>query len=84
MKPRGQHVTEPIVAAVDNRVSRRGAVAEFRAGFCRAASVPAARAHGVAHLRWFILSKALRARGLGRRLLDQAMAFCRHAGYPLV
>jgi uncharacterized protein YhfF/GNAT superfamily N-acetyltransferase len=47
-------------------------------------SEPAARAHGVAHLRWFILSETLRARGLGRRLLDQAMAFCRHAGFPLV
>lgn len=47
-------------------------------------SEPAARAHGVAHLRWFILAEALRGRGLGRRLLDHAMAFCRHAGYPLV
>jgi len=30
-----------------------------------------------AHLRWFIVSEALRGRGLGRRLLAAALAFCR-------
>ena len=47
-------------------------------------SEAAARAHGHAHLRWFILADALRGRGLGRRLLEQAMAFCADRRMPLV
>lgn len=31
----------------------------------------------VAHLRWFILSPETRGLGLGRRLMSEAMAFCR-------
>jgi GNAT superfamily N-acetyltransferase len=31
----------------------------------------------VAHLRWFILDESLRGRGLGRRLLEDALGFCR-------
>lgn len=34
-----------------------------------------------AHLRWFILSDALRGRGLGRRLLGTALDFCRAHGH---
>ena len=34
-------------------------------------------ANGTAHLRWFILSPELRGSGLGKRLLDDAVAFCR-------
>ncbi len=37
-----------------------------------------------AHLRWFILSDALRGRGVGNRLLQEALAFCRQRGYPRV
>ncbi len=33
-----------------------------------------------AQLRWFILDPALHGRGLGRRLLERALDFCRHAG----
>ncbi|OAN55203.1 hypothetical protein A6A04_11090 [Paramagnetospirillum marisnigri] len=33
---------------------------------------------GRAHLRWFILDDAARGKGLGARLLDQAVAFGRH------
>ncbi len=35
-----------------------------------------------AHLRWFILSDALRAQGVGNRLLQEALAFCRQRNYP--
>lgn len=47
-------------------------------------SEPAARAHGVAHLRWLILADALRGQGLGRKLVDGAMAFCRRRAIPMV
>ncbi|MBB4266462.1 GNAT family N-acetyltransferase [Roseospira visakhapatnamensis] len=33
-----------------------------------------------AHLRWFIIGDACRGTGLGRRLLDQAVAFCDRRG----
>jgi GNAT superfamily N-acetyltransferase len=38
----------------------------------------------VAHLRWFLLSPALRGRGLGRFMIEQAVAFCRAAGYDSI
>ncbi len=34
-----------------------------------------------AHLRWFVVSDALRGRGFGRKLLEHAMAFCRSRGF---
>lgn len=34
-----------------------------------------------AHLRWFIVSDELRGRGIGRRLINQAMDFCKKHGY---
>jgi len=37
-----------------------------------------------AHLRWFILSDALRGRGVGARLIDTALDSCRACGYEKV
>jgi cytosine/creatinine deaminase len=37
-----------------------------------------------AQLRWLLLSPDLRGRGLGRRLVEEAVAFCREAGYSSV
>jgi GNAT superfamily N-acetyltransferase len=37
-----------------------------------------------AHLRWFILSDALRGQGMGRRLLAAALELCRQRGYARV
>jgi GNAT superfamily N-acetyltransferase len=34
-----------------------------------------------AHLRWFIMSDALRGRGIGHRLMNPAIDFCRNKGY---
>jgi GNAT superfamily N-acetyltransferase len=39
---------------------------------------------GTAHLRWFILDAALRGEGLGRRLLAEALAKARAAGFARV
>ena len=37
-----------------------------------------------AHLRWFILSDALRGSGWGRRLIQSAVEFCRQKQYPQI
>jgi GNAT superfamily N-acetyltransferase len=37
-----------------------------------------------AQLRWFLVEPSARGSGLGRRLLDEAVAFCRGAGYGSV
>ena len=39
---------------------------------------------GEAHLRWFILDTGLHGRGTGRRLLDEAVGFCRRCGHRQV
>lgn len=38
-------------------------------------------APGIAHLRWFILDDAARGTGIGRRLLQRALAFCDRQGF---
>jgi GNAT superfamily N-acetyltransferase len=37
-----------------------------------------------AHLRWFIVSDALRGQGAGSRLIEAAVGFCRECGYRRV
>jgi GNAT superfamily N-acetyltransferase len=37
-----------------------------------------------AHLRWFVVSDELRGQGVGGRLMEAAMAFCRSSGYDCV
>jgi GNAT superfamily N-acetyltransferase len=39
---------------------------------------------GGAHLRWLILSDDARGKGLGHRLLDEAVSFCKKKGYKKV
>ncbi|MDI6687739.1 MAG: GNAT family N-acetyltransferase [Desulfobacterales bacterium] len=34
-----------------------------------------------AHLRWFIISDVLRGRGVGNRLINTAVEFCKNKGY---
>ncbi len=37
-----------------------------------------------AHLRWFVMSDALRGQGVGKRLIGTAIDFCRSKKYPCV
>jgi len=37
-----------------------------------------------AHLRWFIISDALRGKGVGRKLIDRAIEFCKSKGYKTI
>jgi ribosomal protein S18 acetylase RimI-like enzyme len=38
----------------------------------------------VAQLRWFLIHPEARGQGLGRRLIDEAIKFCREQGYQAV
>jgi GNAT superfamily N-acetyltransferase len=42
------------------------------------------REGGAAQLRWLLLHPDARGRGLGRRLVDEALAYCRASGYRSV
>jgi GNAT superfamily N-acetyltransferase len=42
------------------------------------------REAGAAQLRWFLVDREARGQGLGQRLLADALAFCRAAGYRSV
>ena len=37
-----------------------------------------------AHLRWFIISDALRGKGAGRKLINAAIDFCKRKGYKMI
>ncbi len=37
-----------------------------------------------AHLRWFIISDVLRGRGIGNRLINESLNFCRNKGYKRI
>ena len=42
------------------------------------------REDGEAQLRWYLVAPEARGRGLGRRLLDTSIQFCRDAGYSSI
>src|SRR3954466_15225154 len=42
------------------------------------------RENGAAQLRWFLVHPDARGSGLGRRLIDDALTFCRTGGYQSV
>jgi ribosomal protein S18 acetylase RimI-like enzyme len=44
----------------------------------------AAQPDGSAQLRWFLVDPACRGAGIGRVLLDEALAFCRAGAFPSV
>ncbi|MCX5837928.1 MAG: GNAT family N-acetyltransferase [Deltaproteobacteria bacterium] len=37
-----------------------------------------------AHLRWFIVSDAIRGQGTGNRLMEEAVGFCKRKGYSRI
>ncbi len=48
-------------------------------------TIDGAQAHDEgAHLRWFIVSDALRGKGVGKRLIHAAVEFCRRNQHPCV
>ncbi|WP_041276063.1 GNAT family N-acetyltransferase [Desulfosporosinus acidiphilus] len=52
---------------------------------CNERSIVIAQAdEGIAQLRYFLLEPETRGAGLGRKLVDMALAFCREKGYKQV
>lgn len=71
---RGDGEGDGFWAALDEEGDVRGSIAIDGAGAAAAG----------AHLRWFIVDEAHRGRGVGGRLLDEAVGFCREAGHRRV
>ena len=55
-----------------------------RAGEVAGCIAMAGQADGSAQLRWFLVDPAHRGAGIGRMLLDEALAFCRDEGFRSV
>jgi uncharacterized protein YhfF/GNAT superfamily N-acetyltransferase len=55
-------------------------VAVDRGAIHGAIAIDGSEAPGLGHLRWFLLDDSLRGKGLGQRMLDRALRFCRDAG----
>jgi GNAT superfamily N-acetyltransferase len=79
------HVAEPLGRAV-----RRGLTEQERiwlvehGGELVGTIAIVEESSGTAQLRWFLVAPEARGKGLGRRLLDQAIAFSRDAGYEKI
>ncbi len=78
------HVCEGLFPYLKNYEPKRdrmwvGAMSEQPVGFIAVHHV--ADRPGWAQLRWFFVEKEFRGRGLGSRLLDRAVGFCKKAGY---
>jgi N-acetylglutamate synthase-like GNAT family acetyltransferase len=80
------HTFEPYVAGpmaefvLSPSTRKRIWIVEHRAEIAGCLAVVEASADE-AQLRWFLLDPAIRGRGVGRYLLEDALAFCRAAGY---
>ena len=78
------YVAGPLAAFVLSRTDRDQiwlAECDGRLVGC-AAIVPASETE--AQLRWFLVDPSARGLGLGKRLLHEAVAFCRQAGYATI
>jgi N-acetylglutamate synthase-like GNAT family acetyltransferase len=78
------YVAEPLAAFVRRGSSREHIWVEERDGLVAGCVAIVGAAEDVAQLRWFLVHPSARGRGLGRRLLDEAIAFSRGAGYSRI
>ncbi len=58
-------------------------IAENAAGIVGTIAI-AGRADRTAQLRWFLVQPEARGQGVGRRLMNEALAFCRERGFRVV
>lgn len=79
------YVAGPLAELVRrNSLRERIWLAEAEGRVVGCIAIVEAAEEGTAQLRWFLLSPEARGRGLGKRLLAVALAFCREAGYRRV
>jgi GNAT superfamily N-acetyltransferase len=78
------YVAEPLAAFVLRASPRERIWVEDRDGRLSGCVAIVAAGDGVAQLRWFLVHPSTRGTGLGRRLLGEAIAFCRDTGYERV
>lgn len=78
------YVAEPLGAFARNRSANERIWVVERGGEVAGCVAIVAAATGKAQLRWFLLHPDLRRHGLGRRLLTEALDFCREQGYGSV
>jgi ribosomal protein S18 acetylase RimI-like enzyme len=78
------YVAGPLAEFVLSRTDRDRLWVAERAGRLAGCVAIVGAPGGEAQLRWFLVEPASRGLGLGRRLLDEAVAFCRACGYPSV
>ena len=79
------YVAEPLARFVLDRdpVRSRLFIAEREGRFLGSIAM-VDQGEGAAQLRWFLVMPESRGLGVGRRLIDTAMAFCREIGYTRV
>jgi GNAT superfamily N-acetyltransferase len=79
------HVAEPLGRAVRRGLTDRERIwlAERNGALVGTIAIVEESA-GTAQLRWFVVAPETRGKGLGGRLLDQALAFSREKGYERV
>jgi ribosomal protein S18 acetylase RimI-like enzyme len=77
----GAYVAEPLAAMVRAGSPRDKLWLAERAGRIIGCVAMVGVSPKTAQLRWFLVDPAARGAGLGRRLLKEAIQFCREAGY---
>jgi len=75
------YVAEPLARFVRTRTPRERLWLVEEGGVLRGCLAIVRVTEEEAQLRWFLLHPALRGQGLGRRLVGEAVAFCRQCGY---
>ena len=78
------YVAVPLAAFVRQGSSRERLWIVERDGRIAGCVAIVAHSSTVAQLRWFLVDPASRGLGLGGRLLDEAVNFCKEAGYDTV
>lgn len=78
------YVAEPMAEFVRKRTDRDRIWIAERAGRIVGSIAIVGASQNEAQLRWFLVDPSARGAGLGKRLLNEAIAFCRSHGYTSV
>src|SRR5262245_60150232 len=78
------YVAEPLARFVKAKAPRERLWLADRDGHVVGCIAIVAADEKTAQLRWYLVAPKERGRGLGKRLLDESLAFCREQGYESV